>query len=50
MLIRIVYELITSGYSPFTFIDDNYITEKLETITLDDIIKKGINWLDRIKL
>lgn len=50
MLIRIVCELITSGYSPFTFIDNNYITEKLETITLDDIIKKGINWLDRIKL
>jgi hypothetical protein len=50
MLIRIVCELITSGYSPFIFINEDYIVEKLEEITLDDIIKKGINWLDRFKL
>lgn len=50
MLIRIFYDLITSNYSPYTFLDDEYIIEKIEKITLDDIIKKGIQWLDRYKL
>lgn len=50
MLIKIVSELITSGYSPYAYISEEFMLEKLQEITFDDIVYKGMQWLDRYKL
>ena len=50
MLIKIVSEILTESYSPYTFFNEEYILEKLNMIRLDDIINKGIEWMDRYKL
>ena len=50
MLIKIVSEILTDGYSPYTHFSEEYILNKLTTITLDDIINKGIQWIGRFKL
>jgi hypothetical protein len=50
MLIKIVCEIISEGYSPYTYFDDEYILNKLTLIRLDDIINKGIEWVNRNKL
>jgi hypothetical protein len=50
MLVKIVYEIISEGYSPYTYFNDEYLLSKLTLIRLDDIINKAIQWLDRNKL
>lgn len=50
MLIKMVSEIIVYGQSPYTHFSNEYILEKLNSITLDDIIDKGIQWLNRYKL
>lgn len=50
MLIKIVCEILTEGYSPYTFFSEEYILNKLSFIRLDDIINKGIEWINRYKL
>ena len=50
MLVKIVYEIIKQGYSPYTVFNDELILRKLTLIRMDDIINKGIEWIDRKKL
>lgn len=50
MLIKMVSEIICKGYSPYTFFNDEYILNKLTEVRLDDIVNKGIEWLNRNKL
>jgi hypothetical protein len=50
MLIKMVHEIMTQGYSPYTILNDEYILNKLTTLRLDDIIHKAMNWIDRLKL
>lgn len=50
MIIKIVSELLTEGYSPYTYLNEEYILNKLSTIRFDDIVNKGIEWFNRNKL
>ena len=50
MLVKIVYEILNEGNSPYTYIDDAYIYRKLSDVRLDDIINKSIQWFNRNKL
>ena len=40
ILVKIVYEIMSEGYSPYTYFDDEYLLNKLTLIRLDDIINK----------
>jgi hypothetical protein len=50
MLVRLVNEIITRGYSPFTYLSEELVTEKLKDIKLEDIINKGLEWINKYKL
>lgn len=50
MLSKIICEIISEGYSPYTLLTDEYIMNKLTTVRLEDIINKGIEWIIRFKL
>lgn len=50
MLVKIVYEILIEGNSPYTHIDNIYIYRRLLNIRLDDIINKAIQWFNRNKL
>jgi hypothetical protein len=50
MLIKIVSELITTGYSPYAYISEEFMLDKLSQITFENIVHKGMQWLDRYKL
>ena len=50
MLVKIVYEILKQGYSPYTHFEDQYIFTKLSLIKIDDIVNKGIEWFDIKKL
>ena len=40
MLVKIVCDILTEGYSPYTHFDDEYLLNKLTLVRLDDIINK----------
>lgn len=50
LLVKLVSELITKGYSPYTFFSDEFILNKLISIRLDDIINKALEWIYKNKL
>jgi hypothetical protein len=50
MILKIVWELLKEGYSPYTYLSEEYILNKLSSIRFDDIVNKGIEWFNRNKL
>lgn len=50
ILIKIVYDILTYGYSPYIFFSEEYILNRLSNIRLDDIINKTLEWFDKFKL
>lgn len=50
VIVRIVLEIVFLPFSPYTQLSDEYIIDKINTITFDTIINKILQWYSRFKL
>ena len=50
LVIRIMLKLVFQPYSPYTYLSDEYINEKINTITIDAILNIILQWYSNFKL
>jgi len=50
IIIRIILEIVFQPYSPYTYLNDDFIIEKIESITIETILNKILQWYSRFKL